>query len=100
MDKNIQQMSKEFLDLINKVGSADIIISTDTNSHCTLWNCVNTDSRGKFVEDFIIKITSNALMWVIIGLFRVLWVKSIIDVTLSNYSLANKISDWKVENHL
>ena len=26
--------------------------------------------------------------------------KSIIDITLSNYSLANKISDWKVENHL
>ena len=26
--------------------------------------------------------------------------KSIIDITLSNYSLANKISDWKVENDL
>ena len=26
--------------------------------------------------------------------------KSIIDITLSNYSLANKISDWKVENYL
>ena len=56
--------------------------------------------EGNLLRILSSKITSNALMLVIIGHFRVPWGKSIIDVTLSNYSLANKISDWKVENHL
>ena len=72
----------------------------DTNSHCTLWNCVNTNSRGEFVEDFIIQ---NNLQCLNVGnnwTFQGPMGKSIIDVTISNYSLATKISNWKVENHL
>ena len=100
MDITIQNFPKEFLDLINKVGTADIIIGTDTNSHCTFWNCVNTNSReGNLLKISSFKITFSALMLAIIGLFRVPW-KSIIDITISNYSLATKISNWKVENHL
>ena len=100
MDKTIQNFPKEFLDLINKVGTADIIISTYTNSHCTLWNCVDTDSRGEFVEDFIIQ---NNLQCLNVGnnwTFQGPTGKPIIDITLSNYSLATKISDWKVEKTL
>ena len=100
MDITIQNFPKEFLDLINKVGTADIIIGTDTNSHCTLWNCVDTNSRGEFVEDFIIQ---NNFQCINVGnnwTFQGPMGKSIIDITISNYSLATKISNWKVENHL
>ena len=100
LDKNIQHFPNEFLELINKVGNADIIIGSDSNSHSTLWNCANTDSRGEYLEDFIIQ---NNLQCLNVGnnwTFQGPMGKSIIDITLSNYSLANKISDWKVENYL
>ena len=100
MDQSIPNFPSEFIDLINKVGSADIIVGIDTNSHCTLWNCTFLDNRGEFVEYFIIQ---NNLQCLNIGnnwTFKGANGKSIIDITLSNYSLANKISDWKVENNL
>ena len=55
MDQSIPHFPSEFIDLLKKVGSADIIVGSDTNSHCTLWNCTFTDSRGEFVEDLIIQ---------------------------------------------
>ena len=100
MDQSIQNFPSEFIDLINKVGSADIIVGIDTNSHSTLWNCTFTDNRGDFVDDFIIQ---NNLQCLNIGnnwTFKGPNGQSIIDITLSNYSLANKISDWKVVNNL
>ena len=44
MDQNIQDFPKEFKDLISTCGNADILIGTDSNSHCTVWNCTETDN--------------------------------------------------------
>ena len=55
MDQNIQDFPKEFKDLVRKCGNADILIGTDSNSHCTVWNCTETDKRGEFFEDFLIE---------------------------------------------
>ena len=100
MDQSIPHFPSEFIDLLKKVGSADIIVGSDTNSHCTLWNCTFTDSRGEFVEDFIIQNNLQCLNMGNNWTFKGPNGQSIIDITLANYSLANKISDWKVENNL
>ena len=101
MDQNIQDFPKEFKDLISKCGNANILIGTDSNSHCTVWNCTETDKRGEFIEDFVIENNLSCLNvgnnWTFESAHGF---KSIIDVTLANYRLASKISDWRVENHL
>ena len=67
----------------------------------TVWNCTETDKRGEFIEDFLIE---NNLSFLNVGnnwtFESARGFKSIIDVTLANYRLASKISDWRVENHL
>ena len=101
MDQTIQDFPKEFKYLISKCGNADILIGTDSNSHCTVWNCTETDKWGEFIEDFVIE---NYLACLNVGnnwtFESACGFKSIIDVTLANYRLASKISDWRVENHL
>ena len=101
MDQNIQDFPKEFKDLIRKCGNADILIGIDTNSHCTVWNCTDTDNQSEFIEDFLIE---NNLACLNVGnnwtFESACGFKSIIDITLANYRLATKISEWRVENHL
>ena len=89
MDQNIQDFPKEFKDLVCKCGNADILIGTNSNSHCTVWNCTETGNRGEFIEDFLIK---NNLACLNIGnnwtFESAHGFKSIIDITLANYRLA------------
>ena len=101
MDQNIQDFPREFKDLVCKCGNADILIGTDSNSHCTVWNCTETDNQGEFIKYFFIE---NNLACLNVGnnwtFESACGFKSIIDITLANYRLASKISDWRVENHL
>ena len=101
MDQKIQDFLQEFKDLVHKRGEAEIIIGTDSNSHCTVWNCPNTDNHGEFIEDFLIE---NNLTCLNVGnnptFESAQCFKSIIDITLANYRLSTKISNWRVENHL
>ena len=55
MDQNIQDFPNEFKDLVRNCGEADILIGTDSNSHCTVYNCTDTDNRGEFFKYFIIE---------------------------------------------
>ena len=89
MDQNIQDFPKEFKDLVRKCGEADILIGTDSNSHCMVWNCTDTENNLTCLN-----VGNNPTFESAQGF------KSIIDITLANYRLATKISDWRVENHL
>ena len=101
LDQDILDFPPEFRELILKRGDCDIIIGTDSNAHSTVWNCANTDNRGEFIEDFLIK---NDLTCLNVGnnpTFKsARGFTSIIDITIANYRLATSISNWKVENHL
>ena len=64
MDGNKLEFPKEFIELVAKKGQCDILVSTDSNSHSTIWNCPKTDHRGELVEDFLI---TNNLQCVNVG---------------------------------
>ena len=101
MDGKKHEFPKEFIELIAKKGQCDILVSTDSNSHSTVWNCPRTDRRGELVEDFLI---TNNLQCVNVGnrpTFRSgAGRTSIIDITFANYNLATSIYDWKVDSDL
>ena len=101
LDQNIQDFPQEFKDLVRKRGEANIIIGTNSNSHSTVWNCTYTDNLGEFIKYFLIK---NNLTCLKVGTNPTFesaqGFKTIIDITLANFRLATKISNWRVENHL
>ena len=101
LDQDILDFPPEFRELILKRGDCDIIIGTDSNAHSTVWNCANTNNRGEFIEDFLIK---NDLTCLNVGnnptFESAQGFRSIINITIANYRLATSISNWKVENHL
>ena len=97
LDQDILGFPPEFNKLIHKKGECDIIIGTDSNAHSTVWNCPKTDKRGEFIEDFI----ENDLSCLNVGnsptFENARGFKSIIDITIANYSLATSICNWKVD---
>ena len=66
-----------------------------------VWNYTETDNSGEFIEDFVIKDNLTCLNVGNNPTFEsAQGFKFIIDITLANYRLASKISDWRVENNL
>ena len=70
----------------------------DSNAHSTLWGCNNDNPRGKTLEEFIIRAGSDLLNRGNIPTFTNHRSATIIDITLSDPSLSNVLSNWRVHN--
>lgn len=83
-----------------KNSKVPLIIGADSNGHHNLWNSFKrNDKRGCFIADLIDK---QALQVANVGnnptFLNSRGHKSIIDITLTNKSGGNLISDWRVPN--
>ena len=101
LDCKVLGFPKEFEDLICNLGNNDIIIGTDSNSHSTVWNSPLTDKRGELLEFFKI---DNNLSCCNVGnnptFVSGSGFSTIIDLTLANYRLSQRVSNWHVEQVL
>ena len=101
LDGKVHDFPNEFKELILKKSDCDIIIGTDSNSHSTVWNCPSTDKRGELLKQFLI---DNNLTCLNVGNNPTFQNGSgdtlIIDLTIANFQLASRISNWKVEQLL
>ena len=101
LDCKVLGFPKEFEDLICNLGNNDILIGTDSNSHSTVWNSPSTDKRGELLEFFLI---DNNLSCCNVGNNPTFVsgsdFSSIIDLTLANYRLSQRVSNWHVEQVL
>ena len=75
-----------------------LITGSDTNAHSTLWNCAKDNTRGKKLEEMMIKAdlvpVNRGNKWTFQGGMG----NSIIDVTMVTSRFANRIKDWRVSN--
>ncbi len=101
LDCKVLSLPKELIDLMANVGNCDVLIGTDSNAHSTVWNCSSTDNRGDMVNTFLI---DNNLSCCNIGnnptFENGAGDTSIIDLTIANYRLSQRIRNWQVENVL
>ena len=101
LDSKVLGFPDKFKDLIRHKGNYDILIGTDSNSHSTLWNCPASDKQGELLEQFLFY---NNLSCLNVGnnpTFRNgSGDSTIIDLTLANYHLAQRVSNWQVEQLL
>ena len=101
LDIKIHEFPLEFIQLIANIGNCDILVTSDSNAHSTVWNCPKTDRCGELVEDFLI---TNNLQCVNVGNRPIFCsgagCTSIINITFANYSLATSIYNWKVDSDL
>jgi hypothetical protein len=73
-----------------------LLIGSDCNAHSLLWGSKKQNPRGDQVENFLalnslfIKNTGNTPTW------DVSWTNSIIDITVTNKLLEDRVSDWLV----
>ena len=101
LDCKVPSLPKELIDLMRNVGNNDILIGTDSNAHSTVWNSPSTDNRGDMVNKFLI---DNNLSCCNIGnnptFISGAGNSSIIDLTLANFRLSQRIRNWHVEKVL
>ena len=101
LDCKVPSLPKELIDLMRNVGNNDVLIGTDSNAHSTVWNCSLTDNRGDMVNKFLI---DNNLSCCNIGNNPTFengsGDTSIIDLTIANYWLSQRIRNWQVEKVL
>ena len=101
LDGKVLGFPKEFVDLMRNVGNNDILIGTDSNAHSTVWNCPSTDNRGDLVNKLLI---DNNLSCCNIGnnptFISGAGNSSIIDLTLANFRLSQRVRNWHVEQVL
>ena len=101
LDCKVPSLPKELIDLMRNVGNNDVLIGTDSNAHSTVWNCSSTDNRGDMVNKFLI---DNNLSCCNIGNNPTFengsGDTSIIDLTIANYRLSQRIRNWQVEKVL
>ena len=101
LDCKVPSLPKELIDLMRNVGNNDVLIGTDSNAHSTVWNCSFTDNRGDMVNNFLI---DNNLSCCNIGnnptFENGAGDTSIIDLTIANYRLSQRIRKWQVEKVL
>ena len=101
LDQQTPDFPNEFRELIHKLDDNDVIIGTDSNSHSTVWNCPQTDIRGKFIEEFLIENNLTCLNFGNNPTFKNgRGDTSIIDLMIANYRLASSVSNWRVEKYL
>ena len=74
------------------------ICAMDSNAPSTLRGCNNDNPRGKTLEEFIIRAGSDLLNRGNIPTFTNHRSATIIDITLSDPSLSNVLSNWRVHN--
>ena len=101
LDSKVLGFPNEFKELIRNIGDYDIIIGTDSNSHSTVWNSPLTDKRGELLEKFLI---DNDLSCGNVGnnptFMNGSGFSTIIDLTLANFRLSQRVSNWHVEKVL
>ena len=101
LDINVLSFPNEFKELIRNKGDYDVIIGTDSNSHSTVWNSPSTNKRGELLEQFLI---DNDLFCCNVGnnptFVNGSGFSSIIDLTLANFRLSQRVSNCHVEQVL
>ena len=95
LDCKVLGFPKEFEDLISN------LIGTDSNSHSTVWNSPSTDKRGELLNKIFI---DNNLSCCNVGnnptFVSGSGFPSIIDLTLANFRLSQRVSNWHVKQVL
>ena len=100
-DISVPDLAASLQDVVSfsKERNLPLWFSMDSNSHSTLWNCSETNSRGRALERFLF---ANNLSVLNRG-NKPTWQNSrghnsIIDVTLVSNSLVKYVSDWHVSS--
>ena len=101
LDGKVLGFPREFEDLMRNIGNNGILICTDSNAHSTVWNCPSTDNRGDLVNKLLI---DNNLTCCNIGnnptFISGAGNSSIIDLTITNFRLSQRVRNWHVEQVL
>ena len=94
------EIPKELLSSIAHCQSHNLpyICAMDSNAHSTLWGCNKDNPRGKTLEEFIIRAGSDLLNRGNKPTFTNHISATIIDITLSDPSLSNALSNWRVHD--
>ncbi len=74
-----------------------LILGMDSNAHSPLWGCMESNQRGKLLEDFI---QTNDLFVENVGkevTFETSRASSIIDITLTNLKGSKLVRGWRVD---
>jgi len=91
----LKEILKQWEEIIQLTKGKGLILSIDSNSRSKLWFDMNTNQRGKSLEEFII--TSDILLMneaAGIPTFETIRGRSWINLTLRNNILARKTSGW------
>ena len=101
LDSTVLGFPNEFKELIQNKGDYDVLIGTDSNAHSTVWNCPMTNKQGELLYFFKI---DNDLFCCNVGnnpsFVNGSGFSTIIDLTLANYRLSQRVSNWQVEQVL
>jgi len=78
----------------------DLLICADTNAHSPVWGSKNTNQRGERLEELISNHCLNVMNTGTHFTFFNRRSATVIDVTLCNASMADRIQDWNVSSNV
>jgi ribonuclease HI len=97
-DKTAPVVGQLIQDIVNLADTQKwgLLIGSDSNAHSLLWGSKDQNPRGTQVESFMatnnlsIINTGNTPTW------KTSWGDSVIDITITNKTLEDRVSDWLV----
>ena len=81
-----------------KAHNEHLILCVDTNSHSTLWGCMENNVRGDALDDFLFEQNLIVLNRGAMPTFETSRASSIIDITVASEDLSNSILNWQVHS--
>ena len=74
------------------------LCSMDSNAHSSLWGCASDNSRGKTLEELIIRTGADILNSGTEPTFSNRRYSTIIDITISDPSISSSLSNWRIHD--
>ena len=97
LEKEIPEMFHKVAEFA-KANGYILVTGSDTNAHSTLWNCIQDNTRGRKLEDFMIQADLIPVNTGNKKTFHGGMGSSIIDVTMVTTRFADRVKNWQVSN--
>ena len=82
-----------------RIGGLGLLVGCDANAHHTSWGSRDINSRGDELMEFL---AATSLQWCNLGnkpTFRVANRSEVLDLTLINQAMVNRVRDWHVSDN-
>ncbi|XP_063908829.1 uncharacterized protein LOC135126664 [Zophobas morio] len=92
----------ELANLVNHcdTGDINIIIGTDANAHCLLWESKDTKDRGRALAEYLLETNLEILNRGCEPSFVTSRSQSVIDITLATWDISQYIMEWHVSKEV